>query len=166
MKLRNLRTFRKTADGFSIIEAVIGMAVFGITAIALYGGLMSGFSTVRMARENQRATQIILDTMEMVRLYSWDQLTTTGFVPTTFVLVDDGLSGGAPTNRTWSDGRERPTGTTYTGRITLSDPTLFTNYDSRLKLVRVELTWMTGGLQRTRQLSTLVTSDGLYSYIY
>jgi len=143
------------------VEAVIGMLIFGITAVALYGGLMSGFSTVRMARENQRATQIILDTMEMVRLYSWDQLNTTGFLPTTFTVVDTG-----PAKTDTKGNKITPSGVTYTGKINLSNPSLSTNYDSRLKVVTVELNWTTGGVQRTRTLSTLVANDGLYSYIY
>jgi len=147
--------------GFSVIEAVIGMMVFGITAVALYGGLVSGFTTVRLARENQRATQIILDTMEMVRLYSWDQLNEVGFVPTTFSVVDSG-----PAKTDSKGNKVTPSGVTYNGKITLSNAGLATNYDSKLKMVTVQLVWTSGGMQRSRSLSTLVANDGLYSYIY
>ena len=163
MRLDLLRNRRRRRAGFSVVEAVIGMLVFGITAVALYGGLVSGYTTVRLARENQRATQIILDTMEMVRLYSWDQLNTPGFLPETFTVVDTGH--GTATDEK-KNSTETPSGITYTGKIAVADPPLSVNYGSRLKVVTVQLDWMTGGIQRTRSLSTLVANDGLYSYIY
>ena len=161
MRLDNGQRLRHGERGFSIVEAVIGMMVLGISALALTGGMISGFTTVRMARDNQRATQIILDKMEMIRLYSWDQLNTPAFVPHTFTVVDT-----VPTSSTRSGPSTQPTGITYTGRITLSRPEWLTNYDNRSRLVSVELTWTTGGIRRHRELSTLVTQDGLYSYIF
>ena len=52
-------TGRNPLRGFSLIEATIGMAVVGIVCVALYSGLTSGLATVRMSRENERATQIL-----------------------------------------------------------------------------------------------------------
>jgi Tfp pilus assembly protein PilV len=161
MRLDNVQRLRRGEQGFSMVEAAIGMMVFGIAVLALTGGMISGFTTVRMARDNQRATQIILDKMELIRLYSWEQLNTLAFVPTTFTFVDV-----APTGSTPSGPKAQPTGLTYTGRITLSDPDWLTNYRTRSKLVKVELTWTTGGIRRYRELTTLVTQDGLYSYVF
>src|SRR5512139_2375055 len=108
MRLDNGKRLRRGERGFSIVEAVIGMMVLRLSALALTGGMISGFTTVRMARDNQRATQIILDKMEMIRLYSWDQLNTPAFIPPTFTFVD---TAAAASTRTGPN--TQPTGITY-----------------------------------------------------
>src|SRR5207247_6252330 len=45
--------------------------------MALYLGLGQGFSIIQTARENLRATQVIQERMETIRLYSWEQMTNT-----------------------------------------------------------------------------------------
>ncbi len=49
-----------------MIEVTIGMGVIGTTCAALLTGITSGFFTMRMARENLRATQIILEKVETI----------------------------------------------------------------------------------------------------
>ena len=61
-------TRRKTAGAFSLVEVMIGMAIVGVTFVSLYGGMTYGFSSVRMSLENLRATQILVEKMETIRL--------------------------------------------------------------------------------------------------
>src|SRR5256885_4625688 len=75
--------------GFSLVEVTVGMAVIGTAVVALFSGFTSGFFTMQMARENLRATQIMLEKTETLRLYSWDQVTTPGFIPLTFTAPYD-----------------------------------------------------------------------------
>src|SRR5437899_2915270 len=70
--------------GFTILELVVALALIGLLVLAVYGAITSGMVTMRMARENLRATQILLEKMEAIRLYNWDQLNT-NFVPTQFI---------------------------------------------------------------------------------
>src|SRR5439155_13882984 len=72
------------AVGFTFVEVLVAMAVVGVTLITLCAGIGGGFSLIRMARENLRATQVMVERMETVRLYNWDQICATGFVPTPF----------------------------------------------------------------------------------
>jgi prepilin-type N-terminal cleavage/methylation domain-containing protein len=83
--------------GFSLVEVVIAMAIVGVSAFALLSGISSGMLTMQMARENVRATQIMVERTETLRLYSWDQLNTTNFIQTAFTESYDPVStnGGA-----------------------------------------------------------------------
>src|SRR5262245_30151305 len=85
----NGRRKNRRAAGFSLVEVTVGMAVIGTSAIALFSGFTSGFFTMQMARENLRATQIMLEKTETLRLYSWDQINTGGFIPATFTAPYD-----------------------------------------------------------------------------
>src|SRR6266700_667194 len=69
---------------FTLIEAMVGMAVLGLVFVALYSGMVYGFKLIGMARENLRATQILQERFEGIRLYNWDQLNDATFVTPTF----------------------------------------------------------------------------------
>src|SRR6187402_2834588 len=79
---------RRTKRGFTILEVVCAMVLLLMLVTAVYGAISSGMTTVRMSRENLRATQILLDKMEALRLYNWDQLNG-GFLAPTFVVNYD-----------------------------------------------------------------------------
>ena len=136
-----------------MIEVTIGMGVIGTTCAALLTGITTGFFTMRMARENLRATQIILEKVETIRLYSWDQINTAGFIPATFTEVYD------PT-------RTNSTGLTYNGTMTITTPAISNSYKDDLRLLTVNLSWTTGSIPRTRQFSTFIARDGLQNYTY
>ena len=60
--------------GYTVAEAMIGVCVLGLMLIALLAGMSSGFTFTQLAREDLRAPQILLEKMELIRLYSWDQI--------------------------------------------------------------------------------------------
>ena len=63
-----LPRLRTRVAGFSLVEVVIAMAVAGVSVIALLSAISSGMLTMQMARENVRATQIMLEKTETLRL--------------------------------------------------------------------------------------------------
>src|SRR5262249_17210584 len=128
------------------------MAVMGTSAIALFSGFTSGFFTMQMARENLRATQIMLEKTETLRLYSWDQINTTNFVPPTFTAPYDPNS----TN----------SGIVYNGTMTIGPCPLVTTYKDDMRQVMVGLIWRTGSLNRSRTFTTYIARNGLQNYIY
>src|SRR5438552_10513870 len=71
---------------YTVAEAMIGVCVLGLMLIALLAGMSSGFTFTQLAREDLRATQILLEKMELIRLYSWDQINGSNsyVIPTTF----------------------------------------------------------------------------------
>ena len=157
MELRaNLNKQRLSCQsGFSILEAIVAMGVVGLLVVALYGGMTSAMFSLRLARENHRATQIMVEKMELLRLFTWDQINTPDFVPTTFTApYSDTGATNYPTNSL-----------VYTGTITFADYPAGKNYSAYLKVMSLDLTWTSGGAPRTRQLSTYVGRYGIQNYV-
>lgn len=129
------------------------MAVIGIVFVTLYTAISSGFGFVQMSRENLRGTQILQEKMETIRLYTWDQITTAGFIPTNFV---DYFIAATNTDR----------GLSYTGAVSIVSAPVTEVYSNDLKLVTINLSWKSGRVVRNRQMSTYVGRNGLQNYIY
>ena len=72
------------AQAFTLTEVIMASTILSICAAGIMAAFASGFHIVGMTQENQRATQVLVEATEIVRLYSWDQLHTPGFVPTKF----------------------------------------------------------------------------------
>jgi len=157
MKLKNVirsKSQRLKAAAFSLVEASVGMGILGTIMVALFSGFTTGFFTMQMARENLRATQILLEKMETIRLYSWDQINTPGFIPTTFFAKYD------------PQGGKDKQGLTYTGTMIITNAAIGASYSSNMKLVKVTINWKTGSLDRSREFSSLVSRYGMQDYIY
>ena len=60
-----------SAAGFTLVETIMAVAMFGIVVGALYSCFGFGFSIVRSAREDLQATQILLSRIERARLCTW-----------------------------------------------------------------------------------------------
>ena len=135
--------------------ASLAISVLGIMFVSLYSGFSAGFAVIQLARENLRATQVLQEKMETIRLYTWDQINTPGFIPTNFI---EGFY--AESTNIASDGL------IYNGRVAISTPVLSESYVSDLKSVRIEVQWESAGVTRRREMSTFVTRNGLQNYIY
>jgi hypothetical protein len=150
MKTRN----NQRSGGFGLMDAVFAMAAAGVLFAALYGGLAFGFNTIKFARENTRATQIMVEKMETIRLYTWSQINSNGFVPTNKFVVPYYSIGGTNSS------------VLYTGRVTIASAGLGTTYSDNMRKVTINLAWVTGKTPRTRSMSTYVSSKGIYEYVY
>ena len=158
MKIRNLA---KGVAGFSLIEASVGMAIFGIGFVALHAGLTSSCATVQSARDNLQATQIMAEKLDTIRLYGWEKITNSGYIPTSFAKVYTAKGEWTP------DGTNAPpAGVTYTGTLSIGPAPITETYSNDLRLVSVSLSWRTGSRQRSAQMSTFVSRYGLQQYVY
>jgi hypothetical protein len=111
---------------------------------------------VRLAREDLRATQILVEKMETIRLYNWDQITSPTFILKNFkVPYDTTIPSGAKTQ-----------GLEYHGKMTISQFTDALSYADNLRLVTLELKWTSGNMQRRREISTYVCQTGIHNYLY
>src|SRR5689334_5477190 len=72
--LSRTRPHCRAAAGHSLPEAVIAVSLVGVMFISLYTGFTTGFSILRSARENIRATEILNEHTERIRLLNWNQL--------------------------------------------------------------------------------------------
>src|SRR5882757_449500 len=77
------RRQRGTA-AFTLIEVVVAVSVILITFVTIFSIMTMGLSITQLSREDLRATQIMLDKMEGVRLYNWDQLTNSSILQPSF----------------------------------------------------------------------------------
>jgi Tfp pilus assembly protein PilV len=147
---------RRRKAGFSIAEVCVAVAFLAVTFLAVYGGISWSFLNVKLARENLRATQIALEKMETMRMYSWDQVNSNGFVLQTFTapLVPGESSS---TNEY---------GLAYHGTVTLTNATVPVAYSNDMRKVIVTITWTNNNVARTRQMETLISQYGMQRYIY
>lgn len=138
---------------FSIIEVLVAVSICGVMFLSLYSGLSSGVAVIQLARENVRATQILQEKMETIRLYRWDQINTAGFVPTNF--TDVFYASSTETN-----------GLTYTGTVAIAVAPMTEAYSNDVRQVTVEVQWKSANILRKRDMKTLVSRYGLQNYVY
>src|SRR4051795_12092838 len=124
-----IRCGKRKAGGTSMVDVVVAVAIIAITCIGLVGSLSYGFFTMGMTRENQRATQILLETVETIRLYNWDQVNSNGFIPSTFTGVYDPQ---APVGQQ---------GLTFYGTIATNSANIGATINSNLMVMTVVLNW-------------------------
>jgi type II secretory pathway pseudopilin PulG len=142
------------AGAFTLPEVLIAAALIGFSALALFAGFRQSFNVVESNRENLRATQVLQGKMEMIRLYSWDQVTNGGFIPATF---SDAFDPAAGTNNP---------GVTYTGTVIVTNAPISETYSNDLRLVNISVSWTNGSMTHTREMTSLISRYGLQNYIY
>ena len=154
MKLVATTNLRKTQLAFTMIDAVVGMGVLGIVLLSLFASFSFGFGVIQNSQEELRATQILQEKMEIIRLYKWTQLTTPGFVLTNFnePLVSKGSN---------------YFGGTISIKNTTNAPSV---YNTNLREVVVTLKWTnnikgTNKVVRSRTTRSFVSRYGLQNYI-
>jgi len=147
------QTRRAAAGAFSFIEVMMAAGVVGIVFVALYAGLGAGFGVISLARENLRATQIMQEKFETLRLYNWNQINSNGFIPPTFT------SSFYPVGKT-------NVGVTYSGTMVITNFPTTESYATNMRRVILTVTWTSGQFQRSRQMETAVARYGLQNYIY
>src|SRR5688572_25605266 len=151
-------TTLRRSQAFSLVEAVVGMALLGLVCMALFSGLCNSTFSVQLARENLRATQIMAEKLDTIRLYSWKQLTNETYIRENFsapLHAPDPLS--PQTNSSSA---------VYNGSIFIETAPISEVYGKDMRLVTVELKWKTGRLQRSRSMSTLVSRYGIQKYVF
>ena len=152
---------RRACAGFTLVEAVVASGVIGIILVALYSGLAYGVSTIRMSRENLRATQILAEKMDTFRLYSWTQLNDGNFIPKSFT-------------NSYAPATTNSQGAIYIGTVTIDtldknlESALFqnVNYKDDIRKATIQVTWQTGNITRTRTISTYLARYGLHNNVY
>ena len=143
----------RNTRAFTLIEVLVAILAAAVSVVSLYAGFSSGFAAVETSRESLRATQVMLEKLETIRLYSWTQINTAGFVPTNFL---------APFNPTTNS----TGGFNYQGTVSISSAPISDSYSNDLKQVTVTVNWTAANVARSRTMTTLVSQYGLQNYIY
>ena len=151
---RNSSRSRAPRLAYSIIEVLVAIAVLGIMFVSLYTGFSAGFALIKVARENLRATQILQEKMETIRLYTWDQVNTKDFIPDTFI------------ENYYATSTNDVSGLRYTGTVSIASAPIKESYADEMREVTINIAWVSSGQPRRREMKTFVTRHGLQSYIY
>lgn len=131
----------------------MAVTVIGMSGVGFYYGFSTGFGVVQVSRENLRGTQILQEKMETIRLYSWDQINTTNFIPATFVEPFYSVT-------------QSVSGLMYTGSVQITAAPVSEPYSNEMRQVAMEVHWLSGKTSRSREMKTLISRYGLQNYVY
>src|SRR5947209_7827639 len=141
-------------QAFTLMEVMLAVVIVGVEFVSLYVAISQGFAVVQSARENLRATQIMQEQVEIVRVLDWDKIITT---PSPWNFNANFYPAGGTNNQ----------GLTYLGTIAVTDAPVPAAYSADMRLVVVSLAWTNGAnshISRNRELRTLVSRYGLHNY--
>jgi len=151
---------RKAIFGFTLVETMVATLVAAITLSAHFLAFASGFAIVTVTREDLRASQIMLQRMEAIRLSGFSQLTDTTKYPTNTTEYYD------QKGKTNGNG-----GTAYTVTYAtkpgyqLVDTTMPNAYRTNVMEVTVGVSWKSGTAMRNRSMRTYVARYGVEKYV-
>ena len=141
---------RIAEQAFAMIEVLIGVCIMGIMMVSLYAGMSSGFAVTKTARENLRATQIMIERMEGIRLFTWNQLCSSNWMPTDFT-----------TYYLPAVGTNAASGTIYRCNVSVTNAGVPASYNDRMRAITITVFWtnyygkpMTNTIVRSRSMTT------------
>jgi Tfp pilus assembly protein PilV len=149
MKISLKQGYGKGLQAFTLVDAMVGMGVLGVSLLSLFGSFSFGFNVVKLSREDIRATQLIHEKMETIRLYNWTQILLASSKATPFY---EGLGDG-DTNF-------------FKGQILITNVNFTEAYKADLRQVIVSIDWTNNGVKCSRSVRTLVSHYGLQNYIF
>jgi prepilin-type N-terminal cleavage/methylation domain-containing protein len=141
-----------TRGGFTLVELMVSVTVIAISFASVYMGISSAFGIVQATRDDLRATQILNEKMETMRLYTWSQIMDPNAIPSGF------------TNYFYETANASQ-GTRYIGTVSFSSPGFSNSFSEGMRRVTVTVRWVQGTRTNSRQTMSLVSSNGLQSYI-
>ena len=146
---------------FTLAEVIVAVSVLTVMAVSLYGGFSTGFMIIDSSREDLRATQILMQKAEAIRLCTYSSLSN---CPISFVERYD------PTGLSSSSSGA---GTVYSGTITTNVATGIPDtakYKTNMCRVIITLTWTNYYNKKPaihqRQMDTYAARYGLQNYIW
>jgi prepilin-type N-terminal cleavage/methylation domain-containing protein len=143
-------------QAFTLVELLVGMAILGIAGTAICGAITMMFYNTQYSRENLRASQILAQTTEVIRLCNWDQTDpTTNFIPTSMSV---------PYYTDYVSVTNLPV---YQLTVTTANPPpLAAWYSNDLRMLTIQATWTSGRLSHTQSVATYVSQWGLQNYVW
>ena len=133
---------------------MVAVQIIMVTFGGFYLAFTQGFAIIQVARENLRATQILEEKAETIRLFTWkDVLAATA---DTYVT----------TNYFYPMAASGSKGVAYRVERTVSSAPMSESYSNDVKLVTFTIKWTSGNLVRQRQMPTFVAQYGLHNYIF
>ena|ERR1041385_1473340 len=157
-RLFTYQGFRHGESADTLAEVMVGVGLLGLLFASLFSGMSRCARLTQIAREDLRATQILLDRIEGIRLFNWNQLVySNNLCPATFT------SSYCPiVNHCCS------TGFTYYGSMVITNISygLAPSYSNQIRAIIVTLNWTNAGISRTRTMTTYQAKYGAQNYAF
>lgn len=157
MKIRCKQPKGKSQSAYTLAEVIISVFLLATMAVSLFSALSYGFSNVQADREDLRATQILLQRTEAIRLCTWSQLQSMTFQTT---YDPSGASNGSA-------------GTVYYGKIETNSPVAVPStcaYKTNMVQVTVTVNWTNyvgaRAIAHSRTAQTQVARYGMQNYVW
>jgi type II secretory pathway pseudopilin PulG len=152
-------TNRSAQSAHTLAEVMVAVLVLATMTVSLFAGFTAGFAIVRLAGEDERATQILNGKLEAIRLCRWSELTNYPVISFQAYYDPPGLVSNSA-------------GAHYNGTITVSPATNLISgpfsYAGNMRLITVTLQWTNfsgkNPIVRTRALQTQVARYGMQNY--
>jgi hypothetical protein len=138
------------------METIVAILISGVLLPPLFTGLAYAVSSVQGVRENLRATQIVVQRMEAIRLAPYKTLQDPVAYPTnsTEYYSPSGQGSG-----------KGGTAYTVTYNWTAAPTTLPPSYRTNMMLVTVTASWTSGNAPRSRSMQSYVARYGIQRYV-
>ena len=150
--------------GAAMIEVIVSLGLVALVLTSLYAGVTMSFFTIDASRQDLRATQILLERMEGIRLFNWNQLVYSNMIPATFTNYYYPLASGNESK-----------GITYVGNMTITNATLnpSATYQTNMQAIIVDVFWtnyhgygLTKKIVSHRSMTTYSTDTGMQNYVF
>jgi type II secretory pathway pseudopilin PulG len=150
---------------FTLIETAVAVCILLVVFTTIFATVTMGLSITQASRENLRATQIMLDKMEGIRLYNWTQLTNGNYLQSSFTnwfFETNNIGATAASGN----------GVMYTGSVAVTFPaTMPAIYSNSMRVVTVTVgwasqSWVIGASNHVRTMTTFASQMGMQNYIF
>jgi len=143
------------SGAFTLAEAMVATAMGAVMLIALYGAVTYSYGTIKLNREDLRATQILVEQMENLRMTPFSQIANL----TTNMPYCSGASGNF---YTISIATSTPAQTDLLSPG-VNNPAVW--YAGDMLRITATATWTNANIQRVRTLDTYAARKGAQGYI-
>lgn len=147
---------QRAAAAFTLAEVMVAVLILAVISLAYYSALSSGFSVVQSSREDLRATQILMQKAEAIRLCTWSELNNFSFTEPYDPM-----------------GSNQNSGVVYSGSFSVTPATNLpssSSYTPNVHLVTISIFWTNrngnAAVVHTRQMQTQSARYGLQTYVW
>jgi Tfp pilus assembly protein PilV len=142
-------------SAFTLPEVLVTVGFSSVLFLTIYLALAQGVVVVGDSREKLRATQILAERMEAIRVRNWDQT--------------NPLSNSIPATTNvyfYPDASDGNQGVNYQITMTITNAPVTETYAGDVRLFTAKATWTSHGIQHQQQMQTYVSRFGLQNYLY
>lgn len=134
--------------GFTLVETLVGAAIFGLLFAGILAAVGNGARTIRATQGQQKALRVLVEKAEQLRMSDWASLTNGG-TPLQFAVPQHDDEANCPH--------------LMYGTVTIAPKPFTEDYATNLLLVRFDLQWGDSDAKRSNYVETLVARNGIWT---